>query len=114
MFAEQERYRAWLLDQPPGEILKHAYEYTVREDILLTFEYRDVDDEQGRVLMALEDTLTVVIMAMARIMVILLQRQERLHTMVLPPIKHKLLQVIEWQTMRIHCFKKEPLSRRAI
>ncbi|MBQ6610460.1 MAG: DUF3849 domain-containing protein [Oscillospiraceae bacterium] len=58
MFAEQERYRAWLLDQPPGEILKHAYEYTVREDILLTFEYRDVDDEQGRVLMALEDTMS--------------------------------------------------------
>lgn len=30
MFAEQETYRSWLLSQPPGEILNHAYEYTVR------------------------------------------------------------------------------------
>ena len=26
MFAEQEAYRAWLLSQPPAEILNHAYE----------------------------------------------------------------------------------------
>ena len=32
--AEQEHYRAWLLKQPPEEILNHTYEYTVREDIL--------------------------------------------------------------------------------
>ena len=32
IFAEQETYRKWLLDQPPEEILKHSYEYTVRED----------------------------------------------------------------------------------
>ena len=56
LFSEQEKYRAWLLEQPPAEILKHAYEYTVREDILLTFEYHDVDDEQARVLLAQEDT----------------------------------------------------------
>ena len=31
MFAEQERFRDWLLSQPPAEILNHAYEYTVRE-----------------------------------------------------------------------------------
>ena len=58
LFAEQDAYRGWLLSQPPEEILKHAYEYTVREDILLTFENKDVDDDQGRVLMALEDTLS--------------------------------------------------------
>ena len=58
LFAEQEAYRGWLLSQPPEEILKHAYEYTVREDILLTFENKDVDDEQGRVLLALEDTMS--------------------------------------------------------
>mgnify|MGYP001742951812 CR=1 FL=1 len=45
--------------------------------------------------MALEDMLTAVIMAMARIMVILLQHQEQQLTMVPPPIKSKLLQVIE-------------------
>ena len=33
MFSEQETYRAWLLAQPPEEILNHTYEYTVREDI---------------------------------------------------------------------------------
>lgn len=58
LFAEQEAYRGWLLSQPPEEILKHAYEYAVREDILLTFENKDVDDEQGRVLLALEDTMS--------------------------------------------------------
>ena len=30
MTAEQEQYRRWLLGQPPGEILNHAAEYTVR------------------------------------------------------------------------------------
>ena len=36
MFAEQETYREWLLSQPSEEILNHAYEYTVREDIWQT------------------------------------------------------------------------------
>ena len=35
MFAEQEQYRAWLLAQPPNEILNHTYEYTIRQDILI-------------------------------------------------------------------------------
>ena len=39
MFSEQETYRAWLLTQPPEEILNHTYEYTVREDILMSLEY---------------------------------------------------------------------------
>lgn len=26
MFAEQETYRNWLLQQPPEEILKHTYD----------------------------------------------------------------------------------------
>ena len=39
MFAEQEQFRDWLLSQPPAEILNHAYEYTVREDILMSLEY---------------------------------------------------------------------------
>ena len=42
MFAEQKTYRAWLLSQPPEEILNHAYEYTVREDILMSLEYHDL------------------------------------------------------------------------
>ena len=41
MFSEQETYRAWLLTQPPEEILNHTYEYTVREDILMSLEDRE-------------------------------------------------------------------------
>ena len=36
--AEQDNYRAWLLKQTPEEILNHSYEYTVREDIVMTME----------------------------------------------------------------------------
>lgn len=51
MFAEQDTYRAWLLAQPPEEILKHTYEYTVREDILLSLEYHDLTDAQASALL---------------------------------------------------------------
>ena len=44
MFAEQEQFKDWLLTQPPQEILNHAYEYTMREDILLSLEYNDLTD----------------------------------------------------------------------
>lgn len=39
MSAEQDKYRDWLTSQPPEEILRHAYEYSVREDILMAMEY---------------------------------------------------------------------------
>lgn len=48
---QQERFRGWLLSQPPEEILNHAYEYTVREDILLSLEYNDLNDEQASALL---------------------------------------------------------------
>lgn len=51
MFAEQETFRDWLLSQPPEEILNHAYEYTMREDILMSLEYHDLPDTQARALM---------------------------------------------------------------
>lgn len=51
MFAEQEKYRAWLLSLPPEEILNHAYEYTTREDILLSLEYNDLHDKQANALL---------------------------------------------------------------
>ena len=47
MFAEQEKYREWLMEQPSEEILTHTYEYTVREDILMSLEYHDLSDEQA-------------------------------------------------------------------
>ena len=51
VFAEQEKYREWLLSQPPDEILNHCYEYTVREDILMSLEYHDLEDSQARALL---------------------------------------------------------------
>lgn len=51
MFAEQESFRDWLKSLPPEEILNHAYEYTVREDILLSLEYHDLSDAQSEALM---------------------------------------------------------------
>ena len=51
MFAEQERFRDWLLTQPPQEILNHAYEYVMREDILLSLEYNDLTDAQAAALL---------------------------------------------------------------
>lgn len=51
MFAEQEQFRNWLLSQPPAEILNHAYEYTMREDILLSLEYHDLEDGQAKALL---------------------------------------------------------------
>ena len=52
MFAEQEQFRDWLLTQPPQEILNHAYEYIVREDILLSLEYNDLTDAQAAALLS--------------------------------------------------------------
>ena len=51
MFAEQEKFRDWLKGQPPEEILNHAYEYTIREDILMSLEYHDLSDVQADALM---------------------------------------------------------------
>ena len=51
MFAEQEAYRSWLLSQSPEEILNHTYEYTVREDILLSMEFNDLPSGQARAML---------------------------------------------------------------
>ena len=52
MLAEQEQFRDWLLAQSPQEILNHAYEYIVREDILLSLEYNDLTDAQAAALLS--------------------------------------------------------------
>ena len=52
MFTEQEQFRDWLLAQPPEEILNHAYEYVMREDILLSLEHNDLTDAQAAALLA--------------------------------------------------------------
>ena len=58
MFAEQESFRDWLKGQPPEEILNHAYEYTIREDILLSLEYHNLSDAQIDTLMKSSSPLT--------------------------------------------------------
>jgi len=51
MFAEQERYRQYLLTLPPEEILHNAYECTNKKDIVLSLEYNDLTDKQCQVLL---------------------------------------------------------------
>ena len=52
LFDEQQKYKRWLLTQSPEEILEHAYEYVIREDIVLEMEYHDLTDEQAKALLA--------------------------------------------------------------
>ena len=47
MAAEQDKYRDWLKSQPPAEILRHTYEYTIREDILMAMEELELPDAQA-------------------------------------------------------------------
>ena len=55
---EQDKYRDWLKGQPPEEILHHSYEYTVREDILMSMEELTLSEaEIGMLLGAREDAL---------------------------------------------------------
>ena len=44
--AEQDNYRAWLLKQQPAEILNHTYEYTVREDIIMSMVNAEFSEQQ--------------------------------------------------------------------
>lgn len=47
MEREQDKYRKWLVQCPPEEILSHAYEYVVREDILMSMEELNLPDDQA-------------------------------------------------------------------
>ncbi len=51
MAAEQSAYRDRLLTLPPDEILQHAYEYAVRQDILFAMEDLELQPEQCRALL---------------------------------------------------------------
>ena len=48
---EQVKYRDWLKGQPPEEILHHSYEYTVREDILMSMEELTLSEAETRALL---------------------------------------------------------------
>jgi len=51
MEREQDKYRKWLVQCPPEEILSHAYEYVVREDILMSMEELNLPDDQAMALL---------------------------------------------------------------
>ena len=57
MSAEQDKFRAWLMDQPPADILLHAVEYAVREDILMEIGALELPDDQARALLASPDAM---------------------------------------------------------
>ena len=51
MAAEQDNYRDWLKSQSPEEVLNHAYEYTIREDIVMAMEELELTDTQAQALL---------------------------------------------------------------
>lgn len=57
MFAEQQDFRSELLTMSPENILKHAYEYVTREDILLSLEYSDLTAKQAKALLQTDTPL---------------------------------------------------------
>ena len=57
MNREQAIYLDWLESLPPHEILQHAYEYTVRQDILFAMEYMELQLEQCEALLRSKDII---------------------------------------------------------
>lgn len=51
MAAEQEKYRDWLLTQSPKDILDHAHEYAIREDILIEMDILTLPEKQAAALL---------------------------------------------------------------
>lgn len=61
MKVEQEEYEASLLAMPPKKILEHAWEYTAREDILVTVDSGVLEENQVRALLRSASPLAVVV-----------------------------------------------------
>ena len=55
---EQAAFRDELLALPPEQILYKAWEYLVREDILLAMEYNELDDVHAQALLDLPDSMS--------------------------------------------------------
>ena len=51
MLAEQEKYKAWLLSQAPEAVLDNSYEYSCREDILVSLEENELTKAQALALL---------------------------------------------------------------
>ena len=63
MKAEQDSYRARLVTQPPEKILDLAHDYSIREDILMALEGRDLTAPQAAALLASSTPLFDLLMA---------------------------------------------------
>lgn len=57
MDKEQKAFYEQLLTLPPAEILEKAYEYSVREDIMLIVEEAEMSEKQCKVLLKSETPL---------------------------------------------------------
>lgn len=57
MAAEQERFKHGLLGMTPEQVLDHAYEYAMREDILMEMEELDLSAPEAAALLASESPL---------------------------------------------------------
>lgn len=57
LLSEQDSFRDKLLSLPPEQILSRAYEYVVREDIVMSLEENDLSGRQARALLKSEHPL---------------------------------------------------------
>lgn len=51
MYDEQNKFRDWLLEQPQEEVLNHACEYTIREDILMEVGDMELSESRAKALL---------------------------------------------------------------
>ena len=51
MSAEQDQFVGWLLKLAPEEMLEHSFEYTVRQDILISMEDTVMTSNQAQALL---------------------------------------------------------------
>jgi hypothetical protein len=51
MAEEQKQYRMWLVGLPQAEILDHACEYSIREDIMVAMESAELSPAQAKALL---------------------------------------------------------------
>ena len=58
--SELAEYKQELLSMSAEEILTHAYEYTIREDIVYDLEYNDLSAEQASALLKLDKPLEAI------------------------------------------------------
>lgn len=60
MLSSQKVYRNELLQKSKEKILDSAYEYCIRENIMLVMEMADLEGEEVRILLAMDDPLSAI------------------------------------------------------